>query len=129
MAAQTPLPVTHVYKEVNEGKYKTVKHYELIEVIDGTSLLSELINISEDRKCAKSSPKFWLQIREGNKWVKPRLTGLFKTTQSNIYKGDTQRRKNLLVFNYIDGGKTLVVKYFKDYFTGDLNNVSEYLNI
>ena len=79
MNTATPQPVTHVYKEVNEGKYKSVKHYEL-QQCNGTPLFSTLINISINQNCAQSMPDYWLKIREGKKWTKY-ITGLFKTSK------------------------------------------------
>ncbi|MBC8767173.1 hypothetical protein H4O18_04135 [Arenibacter sp. BSSL-BM3] len=128
MATQTPQPITHVYKEINEGKYRSVKHYELIKASSNNVQLTKLLNLSKDRNCAKSLPVYWLQIHDGKKWIKPRLTGLFKTEYKNVFKGDTQRKRNLLIFEFLDNGSTLVIKYFQDYFTGDLRNVSQYIN-
>lgn len=125
MATQTPQPITHIYKEINKGKYKSVKHYELI-VNQNTTILPNLLNISQNQRCAKSMPEFWLKVRQRNKWSKD-ITGLFKTSLKNIYKGDTQRRKNLLIFLFTEDGNTLVVKYFKNYFTSDLNNISQHI--
>jgi len=128
MATRKPQLITHVYKEINEGTYRSVKHYELIESSSDNTELTKLLNLSVDRNCAKSSPVYWIQIHDGKKWIKPRLTGLFKTNYQNIFKGDTQRKKNLLIFEFLDNGSTLIIKYFKDYFTSDLSNVSQYIN-
>lgn len=128
MATQIPQPITHVYKEINEGKYRSVKHYELIKASSKDTLLSELLNISDDRKCAKSSPKYWLQIHDGKKWVKPRLTGLFETKDNNTYKGDIYKRTHLLVFRFFEDKSTLMVYLFRNYFTSDLSKVSHFIN-
>jgi len=125
MATQIPQPIIHVYKEINEGKYRSVKHYELIKS-HNTPILSNLINISKNQNCAKSMPDFWLRTREGNKWGKY-ITGLFKTSQKNIYKGDTQRKRNLLTFNFSDNGTTLVIHYFKGFYTSDLTTISQHI--
>lgn len=121
MATQKPQPITYVYKEINEGKYKGVKHYELIES-KTTPIFSNLLNLSKDRNCAQSMPVYWLRIRQGNKWSNC-ITGLFKTGYKYIYKGDTQRKKNLVVFKFSDNESTLTLKYFKGYYTNDLSNV------
>jgi hypothetical protein len=127
MATHIPTPVTYVYKEINEGKFTSVKHYELIEVKNGSTLLSNYVNISKDRMCAKSSPDYWLKIKVGKKWSSC-LTGLFKTGIPNIYKGDTQRRRNLLVFKFSDNASRLTIYFFQDYFTKDLNNILHLIN-
>ena len=79
MNTATPKPIVHIFKEFNIGKFKTTRHFKLNSVSNGTNQLTDIINISEDRNCAKSNPDYWVQIREDNKWKKPRLTGLFKT--------------------------------------------------
>ncbi|RMA56644.1 hypothetical protein BXY75_3347 [Ulvibacter antarcticus] len=127
MATQQKKPVTHVYKEINEGKFKGVKHYELKEVINGTLQLTELINISKDRNCAQSMPEYWLKIRNDNKWSKC-ITGLFKTGINYIYKGDLQRKKHLILFKFSTDAKTLKVFVFKDFYTRDLSNVLLLIN-
>jgi len=121
MATQTPQPVTHVYKEIHEGKHKTVKHYELQECND-KPVFSTLINISANQNCAKSMPDYWLKIREGNKWTKY-ITGLFKTCFPSIYKGDTERKKNLVIFKFSRDKSILTIECFKDYYTNDLSKV------
>ncbi|MDN3664461.1 hypothetical protein ACFFU1_14210 [Algibacter miyuki] len=118
MATQTPQPVTHVYKEINEGKYKSVKHYEL-QKCSANPVFSNLINISVNQNCAQSMPVFWLKIREGNKWTKY-ITGLFKTSKKNVYKGDTQRKRNLVVFRFSEDYSTLTIEFYQNYYTTDL---------
>ena len=119
--------ITHVFSEINEGKFKGVKHYELIKVKNGTTQLTELINISKDRNCAQSMPDYWLKIRNGNKWSKC-ITGLFKTGNTNIFKGDVDHKKNLIVFKFSDHAKTLTAYYFDNYYTTDLSKVLHLVN-
>ncbi len=120
MATQTPTPVIHVFKEINEGKYKSVKHYELQEVINGTTLLSNQINISKNRKCALSIPDYWLKIKQGKNWSRC-LTGLFKTGVSLIYKGDINHKKHLVLFKFSSNASTQTIHYYKGYYTKDLS--------
>lgn len=124
----TATPITHVFSEINEGKFKSVKHYELKEAQNGTNQFSDIINISKDRKCAKSSPTYWIQIHDGKKWVKPRLTGLFKTCYPSIYKGDTERKKHLVIFKFSRDASTLTIEFFQNYYTNDLSNVLPTIN-
>ena len=126
MATQSPTPITHIFKEINEGKYKSVKHYELIEVRNGTNKLSDFINISKDRNCAQSMPTYWLKIKQGKTWSRC-LTGLFKTGIANIYKGDLNRKKHLMIFKFLEGTNDLAVYVFQDYYTNDLSNVLQLL--
>ena len=126
MATQNP--IIHVYNEVNKGKYKSTKHFELVEVINGKSQLSEMINLSKDRKFALSTPEYWLKTRQGNKWSKKALTGLFKTNRRFVYKGDENHRQHLLLFKFSDNAGTLTVYYFKNYYTSDLSKVLPFIN-
>ncbi|MDT0649753.1 MULTISPECIES: hypothetical protein [Autumnicola] len=123
MAAH-PTPIIHSYKEINPGKYRSVKHYELAEVINGTSLLSETINVQKDRNYAKSMPDYWLKIRQGKKWSRP-ITGLFKTTVPGIYIGDSQKKKNLILAQFTENKSCITLYYFKNYYTRDLNKLIE----
>ena len=123
MATHIPAPKTYIYKEVNKGKYRTVKHYQSVTPNDRENLLSNLLNISKDRQCAKSSPKYWLQLHNGKKWVKPRVTGLFETSRENLFKGDIDKRKHLVLFAFSSDKSFLIIHVFKNYYTTDLRAV------
>jgi len=127
MATHIPKPIVHIYKEVNKGKYKSVRHFELVEVINGQPQLSTLINISKNQNCALSMPVYWLKVKQGKNWSKC-ITGLFKTDFKNIYKGDVNKRTHLLVFKFDDEVDTLTVFYFKNYYTNDLSKVLPLIN-
>ena len=126
MATKIPKPIIHIYKEVNRGKYKTTKHFELAELIDGTSLLSDKLNISKNRKYALSNPDYWLKIWQEKKWSK-NITGLFKTNDRFVYWGDHNHRQNLIIFEFSDDASTLTAYYFQNYFTRDLSHVLHFI--
>ncbi|HUH26659.1 hypothetical protein [Gelidibacter sp.] len=89
-------PITHTYKEVNVGKYKEVKHFELVSC-NGQQALTNLINISKDRQFAKISPVYWLKNHNGKKWTTA-ITGLFRVPhQNNVFFGDLRRKQDLLI--------------------------------
>jgi hypothetical protein len=124
-----PKPTTHIYKEINEGKFKTTKHYELVEVENGTQKLTDLINIVVDRGFAKSAPNFWLKIRVGKRWVN--FTGLFKTSCPGLYfadKGNNNRKEDLLIVKFSNYERDLTVYYFKGYYTANLSEVLRFIN-
>lgn len=124
-----PKPTTHIYKEINEGKYKTIKHYQLVEVENGTQKLTDLINIVVDRGFAKSAPNFWLKIRVGKRWVN--FTGLFKTSSPGLYfadKGNNNRKEDLLIVKLSNYERDLTVYYFKGYYTANLSEVLRIIN-
>ncbi len=120
MATQPPQPIIHSYTEINPGKYAEVKHYELKEVTNGNPILSNLINVSKDRKFARSNPDYWLKIKEGKKWKTPALTGLFKTEFPYIYKGDSEKKNNLILAIFAKDASQVIIYYFKDFYTRDL---------
>ena len=127
MATLLQKPVTHIFKEINKGKYRSVKHFEIVEVINGISLLSNHLNISKNRNCAFSMPEFWLKIKQGKNWSNC-ITGLFRTDIQNILKGDVNKRKHLLIFKFNNEVDTLTVYYFQNYFTNDLSKVLPFIN-
>jgi hypothetical protein len=123
MTTATPKPIVHVFKEYNIGKFKATKHYQLETVSNGTNQLTDIINISKDRNCAQSLPEYWIQIRDGNKWKKLRLTGLFKTSANLIFKGDTQKRTNLVLFKFSDNAETLTIYFYSNFYTRDITTL------
>ena len=123
MATQNiPEHSTYVYSEINIGKYKATKHYELISLDNSINKLSNLINISKDRNCAQSMPFYWFKIKQGTKYSNW-LTGLFKTEIPSIFKGDVDKKKHLILFKFSDDASTLTIKYFENYYTRDLSTL------
>ena len=126
--ATVPKPYIYVYKEINEGKYKTVKHYQLQGLTVLKNPITDKINISKDRNFANSKPDYWLKLKEGNKWGKP-ITGLFKTSIPFVYRGDHLNRKHLILVHFAKEGKALKIYYFRNYFTGKLESIFRNLNL
>lgn len=125
MATQTT-PVTYIFKEINIGKYTSVKHYQLVSFNGITNKLSTLLNISENRNCAHSTPDYWLKIKQDKKWGRC-LTGLFKTSTQNIFRGDLYKKKDLLLFKFSSNADTLTICHFENYYTKDLSNVLQFV--
>jgi hypothetical protein len=110
-------PIILKYKAINLGKFKSTTHYEFENAIQGeieNTDLTIFLNISADRECAKSSPTYWIQNRKDHKWIKPRLTGLFKTEIPNIYKGDTKNGRHKVIFKFSHLRHELNIYFFKD---------------
>lgn len=120
-------PVIHYFEEVSVGKFRSVRHYKLSGIMNGVSLLSNAINISKDQNFSKAAPDYWLKTRLGNKWGSC-VTGLFKTGFKNIYKGDIDNKKHLVIFKFSEDGKVLTVFYFENYYTSDLSNILQFVN-
>lgn len=96
MATIIPLPVVMEFTLDKNKNLLSTRHYNLTK---GQELFSANLNISEDRKCAKSSPKFWLKIRKQKKWSSC-ITGLFLTSFDDWYFGDTDNKKNQVIFHF-----------------------------
>lgn len=120
----TAKPIIHIFKEINVGKYSTVRHYELIQTNNGQSKLGTLINLSKDRNFAKSLPDYWLKLHNGKKWNKP-ITGLFKTQIKGFYKGDCQRKRHLILANFEQHSELIKIYFYPNYFTIDVRPLIE----
>jgi len=130
MATHIPHPVTYVYKEINVGKYKTVKRYELQETNTKNTKLSKLIRISKDQQFAKSSPCYWFDCHNGKKFIKPSITGLFKTPYNYVYHGDIKVngvKTHTLLFKFSSNGDALTMYYFENYYTKDINQITHFI--
>jgi hypothetical protein len=127
MTAITPKPSVYIYKEINVGKFSTTKHYELINQNNREDHLTNLIKVSKDRGFANSVPVYWLHTKTNNKWDKISLTGLFSTSITNLFKGDTDKKKNLLHFKFSEGASSLTIYCFNNYYKGDLSNVLRFI--
>lgn len=127
MATQNPIIITHVYNEINKGKYRTVKHYEINDIKSGDAQFSNLINISKNRNCAQSMPEYWLKEHNGKKWNPFCTTGLFKTSKPNLFKGDKSKKKHLVIIKFSNNADTLTIYHFQNYYTTDLSNVWDFL--
>lgn len=89
-------PIIQKYKEINVGKFQSVKHFEMT-YCNGNEILTNLVNISKDRQFAKSSPTFWLKNHDGKKWT-DFITGLFQVpNREGVFFGDLRRKKDLLI--------------------------------
>lgn len=130
MVTHIPHPVTYIYNEINIGKYKTVKRYELLNTDTKTPKLSRLIKISKDQQFAKSAPCYWLEIHNGKKFIKPRVTGLFKTGDNYVYFGDidvNRVKTHTLLFKFSNNAETLTIKYFENFYTNDLHQIIHFI--
>ena len=122
-----PKPSIHVFQEFNVGKYRSVKHFDLLEIKNGSSLLSTKINLSKDRGFAKSNPDYWVKLWSGNTWSKKTLTGLFKTKLPNVYFGYKGKKEHLILFKFSNDSNTITIYYFENFFTNDLTKVLEFI--
>ena len=125
MATQTT-PETYIFKEINIGKYNSVKHYQIVSNNGTQNNLFTLLNIGKNRSFAQSMPDYWLKVKQGKKWSKC-LTGLFKTSTQNIFKGDLYKKKDLILFKFSSNADTLTICHFENYYTKDLSNVLKFI--
>lgn len=122
-------PIIHVYTEINVGKFATVQHYRLNNVINGRHILSELVNVQKDRGFAKSNPDYWLKVRVGKKWKT--LTGLFEDSKHEIFiadKGNINKKEELILAKFDDDNEQLIVYYFKNFYTKEISTVMHFVN-
>lgn len=111
-------PVKYEFKATKY--FKTTVHYKLQSTHTKSLLITDKLNISESRDFAKSKPVYWCQERKGNKWITPRLTGLFTTDKENVYWGCRGRFKDLILFVFKDNSDVLNVYYYENYFTRNI---------
>lgn len=127
MATQFQTPKIYAYREINTGKYKTTRHYQLEHKENVLNQPSKRLNISENRKFAISKPDFWVKTHDGEKWSKNMLTGLFPTTSNDTYYGDINKRQHLLIFHFLDDDDLLFIYLFENFYTRNLTQVLEYI--
>jgi hypothetical protein len=119
MGQNIPQPQILEFTEINIGKFKTTKHFELVQYSTETPE-TDKINIVKDRQFAQSLPDYWLSYRLNNRWR--RITGLFKVGDSIYYKGDKGQNnvKECLVIAQIDNdSRTVIIYTFKGYYSSD----------
>lgn len=127
METKIPKPSIYFYKEINDGKNETVKHYELINQNTDNNNLTDKINISKDRGFANSHPIYWVKTQTYNKWSDVCLTGLFKTNITNLFKGDIDKKQNLLIAKFSDDGTRLIIYCFNNYYSRQIDHVLQYI--
>ena len=109
------LTVLHYRKDLKKN-FSSVSHYNAVDEVQ-EDILSEKLNISKNRNCAKSKPMYWLKKWEKSKWSKW-LTGLFPTDSINWYFGDLENKKHLVLFHFNKEGLGLTVYLFKNFYAG-----------
>jgi hypothetical protein len=127
MAIKIPKPSIYIYKEINVGKFSTTKHFELVNQNNDKDNLTNLVKVSKNRGFANSMPVYWIDTRTNNKWDEISLTGLFKTSITNLFKGDIDKKKNLLLFKFSEDANSLTFYCFKDYYTSNVNDVIQFI--
>jgi len=127
MATQLPQPLTYVYKEVNKGKFKSVRHYEPIKNTCNSLDLTKKVNISKNQNFAKSTPKYWLRTKTGNKWS-GYITGLFETDVKDVFWGDINKKQSLVIFKISNDSDLLTIYLFENYYTRELAPILNFIN-
>lgn len=127
MTTIIPKPSIYFYKEINVGENETVKHYELINQNVDNGNLTNLINVSKDRGFAGSHPIYWVKTQTSDKWNDTCLTGLFRTPITNLFKGDIDKKQNLLIAKFSDDGSRLIIYCFNNYYSRQIDNVLQFI--
>jgi hypothetical protein len=115
IATYSPQPIVNAFHEVNIGKYKGTKHYDLTE--HSPKAITLKARLAVNRSFAKSLPNYWLSFRPANKWVS--ITGLFRIGSTQYYKGDADHKKHLVIVEVKEQSNTITLYYFENYFTRD----------
>jgi hypothetical protein len=111
--ATIPIPVVMEFEQDTDKIFKEVRHFNLIK---GKDLFSQKLNIGINRGFSKAQYTYSLKIWKGKKWSK-QLTGLFPTNRQDLFYGDTEDKKNLVIVKFAESGKVLRVYYFENFYT------------
>ncbi|MBQ0788012.1 MAG: hypothetical protein KBT69_10960 [Oceanihabitans sp.] len=132
MASNIFQTVTHIYKEINDGKLKAIKEYKLQEIKIGITHLTDLIICKTHYFDPESDQNYWLQIHDNTKWKKPRYTKLLCTEMEYVLKGASKKHEDLILIDLSSTCDELVVFYFINYFqknhTRDFSDVFKHIN-
>lgn len=112
-----PVPIVMEFEQDNGVNFKEVKHYNLIQ---GKNLLTHKVNLSINRGFSRANYIYSLRIRQSNKWSK-QITGLFSTEFPNVFHGDLNNKKHLLICHLLDNGQGLRFYLFRNYYPWHLN--------
>lgn len=111
--ATIPIPVFMEFEQDTDKIFKEVRHYDLIK---GKDLFSQRLNISNNRGHSRAKYTYCLKTWKGKKWSK-QLTGLFPTNRPDLFYGDTEDKKNLVIVKFVESGKVLRLYYFENFYT------------
>lgn len=102
-----------------ERAKKVYAVYELSEP-QQKKTLTDLIRIEQFRKFSNGKGfDNYLRLRNTNNWnTCEQVTGLFKTSKTNIFFGDRihSGKKNLLIFLFSNNRERLVIDYYVGYY-------------
>ena len=111
-------PVIMVFEKDQTAIYNEVRHYNLCE---GENLLSEKLNVSVFRGFSKARCTYSVKKRLVNKWS-TQITGLFPTHDPDLFHGDIEGKKHLVLFRFSNNGNKLRVYLFQNFFTRDITD-------
>jgi len=117
-----PVPDVMQFKIDTEKLFKEVRYYNLI---DGKETLSDKLNIGINRGFSKATYTYSVKIWQGSKWSK-QITGLFPTHDPDIFYGDTENKKNLILMRFLNNGNTIKVYYFQGFYT---RRITDFLKV
>lgn len=127
MSVQIPIPTILKFTEINIGKYKTTKHFDLVYSNTKTPPTTKA-HIVSDRQFAKSLPDYWLSYRVGKRWK--RVTGLFKVGKTSYFKGDigcNNIKEHLIIFKFGDDIRDITIYTFNNYYSKGVKSVINFI--
>lgn len=116
---RTPDFYTHIFNLTHEVKSYSVFTHDFIKS-SNIQLLTETLRIELYR--GKSNAKgitTYLRLRTTNNWqTSEQVTGLRPTKNPNVFYGNRKvnGKRNLLVFEYLNSGKTLKIDVYRSFY-------------
>lgn len=116
---RTPDFYTHIFDLTHEVKSYSVFTYNSVKS-SNTQLLTEKLRIELYRgKSNATGINTYLRLRTSTNWqMCEQVTGLRPTKNRNIFYGDRiqKGKRNLLVFEYLNNGKTLKIDVYRSFY-------------
>lgn len=126
MIATYTTPIVNEFTEINVGKFKGTKHFELDNLKNVPKIITHKIRLAVNRSFAKSLPTYWLSFRPQNKWIS--ITGLFKTSTPYYFKGDADHKKHLVICRVDEVNNTVILFYFENFYTRDAATIKSIID-
>lgn len=128
---RTPDFYTHIFDLTHEVKSYSVFTRNSVKS-SNIQLLTEILRIELYR--GKSNAKgieTYLRLRTSTNWQTcEQVTGLRPTKNRNVFYGDRKvnGKRNLLVFEYLDNGKTLKIDVYRAFYPNTPKILQDILN-
>lgn len=119
--------IRHIYHIV-DNRFKTYNLYKLSKVFNGEKTLTDIIRI--ERKSQYNNGFYdWIILKDHSNWNRcTKLTELWPTSIKGVFKGNkkiitkrTYKPSSLIIAQFSQNQKKLIVDYFNKYYPRNLN--------